>query len=345
MSMIGEIRKKQQLYRLVRRVVMHYPGGLCMADENGRVILANSAINKIFLEKTGHTVLNAAESWSELEQKLAGQRMAVPQEFLRALEKGRTDGGRLKVLELADGSFWQIQRKIIPVHDISYIEISAENITDLYRYSCRLHENNIRIADVQKRQRALLNNLSETNLKKETLQAKMKIHDEFGQCLIATQCAQQEHTLAQNQKELLQSWESVVDNLLAASENHTRSVSPEAEVRKAARMIGCQIDIEGAQPRERQAQLLLYEAIREALTNAVRHAGADRLFVEIHSDSRWYYVKIYDNGTARPAEISEGVGLGTLREHFENEGAKLTVVCDNGVVLMLRLPKPGGEEE
>lgn len=319
---------------------MHYPGGLCMANSTGRVILANSAINRIFLEMTGHTVLNAVESWDELERRLEGQNVAVPQEFLRALsEKAADREAGLKVLVLSDGSYWQIQKKIIPVNEISYIEISAEDITDLYHYSCRLHENNIRIANVQKRQRLLLAHLAENNLKKETLQVKMKIHDEFGQCLIATQHAEEEHSLSQNQKELLQSWEAAVDNLLAAPENDQHPATPEAEVRKAARMIGCRIDIRGAQPRERQAQLLLYEAVREALTNAVRHAGADQLLVDIRSDSRWYYVKISDNGSAEPAKITEGVGLGTLREHLENEGAKLKITCDKGVVLALMLPK------
>lgn len=311
-----------------------------MANSTGRVILANSAINRIFLEVTGHTVLNAVDSWDELVRQLAGQTMAVPQEFLRALEDGKAgDRTGLKVLVLSDGSYWQMQKKTIPVHEFRYIEISAEDITDLYHYSCRLHDNNLRIADVQKRQRLLLDHLAENNLKKEMLQAKMKIHDQFGQCLIATQRAEEEHSLAQNKKELLQSWESAVDNLLAASENDEHPATSEAEVQKAARMIGCRIDVEGVQPGERKAQLLMYEGIREALTNAVRHAKADHLCVKIRSDSRWYYVTISDNGSVRPSKIVEGVGLGTLREHLEDEGAKMEILCDNGVILKLMLPK------
>jgi signal transduction histidine kinase len=105
-----------------------------------------------------------------------------------------------------------------------------------------------------------------------------------------------------------------------------------------AEMIGCKVEFIGEQPTERRALLLLYAAIREALTNAVRHAGADRLIVEIRHDERCCRVTIASNGRTGVTSIQEGGGLSDLRRRLEQEGASLLMEVNDGVVMHVTIP-------
>ena len=96
--------------------------------------------------------------------------------------------------------------------DSNTVQIEAAEITELYRLSEELYENTIRLQDMQKRQKALLDSIVEVNLNKEILTAKMHIHDELGHCLLATTKAITEDSLAENADTLRKSWNSTIQD-------------------------------------------------------------------------------------------------------------------------------------
>ena len=51
---------------MIKKAIDSYPGGICFSALDGRVILANEKMNKLMLELTGHTILNAKVTWEEL---------------------------------------------------------------------------------------------------------------------------------------------------------------------------------------------------------------------------------------------------------------------------------------
>ena len=107
---------------------------------------------------------------------------------------------------------------------------------------------------------------------------------------------------------------------------------------QVAELIGCKVIFLGEQPTQRKALQLLYAAIREALTNAVRHADATELTVKIERDKQKYHVEIFDNGSVSVSSITEGNGLSALRQRLEQEGASLKVLCNNSVSLIIDIP-------
>ena len=78
---------------------------------------------------------------------------------------------------------------------------------------------------------------------------------------------------------------------------------------QVAELIGCKVTFLGEQPKSRKALQLLYAAVREALTNAVRHADATELTVKIKQDKQRYHIEISDNGGVSVSSITEGNGL------------------------------------
>ena len=236
----------------------------------------------------------------------------------------------------SDNSVWRFELRFL---DSNTVQVEAAEITELYRLSEELYENTIRLQEIQKRQKALLDSIVEINLNKEILAAKMHIHDELGHCLLATTKAITEDRLAENADVLRENWNSAIHDFSNISTVWTvPDSSLQSELMQVAELIGCKVTFLGEQPKSRKALQLLYAAVREALTNAVRHADATELTVRIKQDKQRYHIEISDNGGVSVSSITEGNGLSALRQRLEQEGATLKVLCDNSVSLLVDIP-------
>ena len=236
----------------------------------------------------------------------------------------------------SDSSVWRFELRFL---DSNTVQIEAVEITELYRLSEELYENTIRLQEMQKRQKALLDSIVEVNLNKEILAAKMHIHDELGHCLLATTKAITEDSLAENADVLRENWNSTIRDFSNIPTVWTvPDSSLQSELMQVAELIGCKVIFLGEQPTERKALQLLYAAIREAVTNAVRHPNATQLREKIKQDEKSYHIEISDNGSASVSNITEGNGLSALRQRLEHEGTSLKVLCDNSVSLIIDIP-------
>lgn len=82
-------------------------------------------------------------------------------------------------------------------------------------------------------------------------------------------------------------------------------------------------------------------ALREAVTNVVRHAGAKRCSVSLGLEHGVAVLRIADDGRARSeADIRHGNGLCGMRERVASVGGRLAVRAASGLELELRIP-PG----
>lgn len=84
--------------------------------------------------------------------------------------------------------------------------------------------------------------------------------------------------------------------------------------------IECRIEQQtGALPP--QVEAVLAWAVREGATNVIRHSGAQRCAIRLHSNNGVVQVDVVDNG--RGGDVSRGSGLSGLSERIEARGGKL----------------------
>lgn len=328
--------KKKPSAKMIKKAIDSYPGGICFSALDGRVILVNEKMNKLVLELTGHTILNAKVTWEELEDFANnGKAEKLPQSWLPKDTDNESPRQQL-FFRFSDSSIWRFELRFL---DSNTVQIEAAEITKLYRLSEELYENTIRLQEMQKRQKSLLDSIMEVNLNKEILAAKMHIHDELGHCLLVTTKAITEDSLAENADVLRENWNSAIRDFSNIPTVWTVPDSTlQSELLQVAELIGCKVIFLGEQPKSRKALQLLYAAIREALTNAVRHAEATELTVKIEQDEKSYHIEISDNGSVSVSSVTEGNGLSALRQRLEQEGASLKVLCDNSVSLIVDIP-------
>jgi two-component system sensor histidine kinase DesK len=86
-------------------------------------------------------------------------------------------------------------------------------------------------------------------------------------------------------------------------------------------------------------------ALREAVTNVVRHAGASRCTVRLALEEGNAVLRVEDDGGRLRAgdEVRAGNGLSGMRERAASAGGELLLRVENGLRLALRLPVPDME--
>ncbi|WP_244539351.1 ATP-binding protein [Methylobacterium sp. 174MFSha1.1] len=92
--------------------------------------------------------------------------------------------------------------------------------------------------------------------------------------------------------------------------------------------------------------LTVYRCVQEGLTNALRHAGASRVMVEVAEREGSLHLAVDDDGTGLTGDRGEGRGLAGMRERVEGLGGRLALVPrEPGTSLRIVLPTGTPEEE
>jgi two-component system sensor histidine kinase DesK len=86
----------------------------------------------------------------------------------------------------------------------------------------------------------------------------------------------------------------------------------------------------------REAVLAL--ALREAVTNVVRHAGASTCRITLEPSETEVRLEVRDDGKGTRAP--EGIGLSGMRARIEGLGGEVNLRADGGTVLTVTLPRP-----
>ena len=83
-------------------------------------------------------------------------------------------------------------------------------------------------------------------------------------------------------------------------------------------------------------ETVLALALREAVTNIVRHARATECHLSLLRSEGHYRLSVQDNG--HHADSREGNGLRGMRERIEALGGQLSLQRENGTHLLIELP-------
>lgn len=203
------------------------------------------------------------------------------------------------------------------------IQIYAFDITKEYLTNIEIEnkqeELKVKRAEIIK----IIDGLDEIERQKEVIWLKSKLHDIIGQRLfilhhILDMIDEKDFDL-ENVKNMLSTMLGEIDGDTAGVQNFQNSIVTAFE------MIGFDIVISGEMPKETQKAKALAKIIRECATNAIRHANATKLFVNIKNDK----IEIFDNGKSKNQSIVEGTGIKGMRLNAKVFGGKLSVLPGN----------------
>jgi two-component system, NarL family, sensor kinase len=96
------------------------------------------------------------------------------------------------------------------------------------------------------------------------------------------------------------------------------------------------------EPLPAAVEVAAYRIALEAVTNALRHSGAEQCTVSLLREDGTLLLKVLDTGRGLAADPGAGVGLTSMRERAEELGGTCTVTSgDGGTLVEVRLPLSG----
>jgi len=325
---LGYIRRMRSTkYVLSRKSIKegsdNLPDGICFFDERGTVRLINRKMMSIGVMLFGKEI----QTLDELHTALSNPLVAVER-----LDKA------VSLYRFPDGTVRRFAERTITDRDGETVtEVIATDVTELYVKQAELNVENARLADVNRRMKWLLDNMSDIVREEEILSMKIRVHDEIGHGILSAKkvLLQQQDIAVIREKAAL--WETAVDLLYRA--NNMPPFPDEWEtVEACAEDLGVEIELDGEMPEQIFQRHLLILAVRECLTNCVRHAGGSRIFVALDSGEEGIACVITNNGIAPKGNIIEGGGLSGLRRRIEREGGTMKLQSSPRFSLTVTLP-------
>ena len=298
--------------------------GLCFAYKNGMVMLINHRMNKLSHTIFGRDLQNANAFWENLingEIKSGVTRLSM---------------GANPSLRLPDKTVWTFAREVID----GITQLTAAETTRLNKLTEELKEKNAELTVMNERLRKYGENVDKLTREKERLETKVRIHRELGQALLSTRRYLQSES--DNPYELLNMLKRNIAMLRMESEI-PKNDEPLDILMKAAHSAGIKVEIVGQMPKQKDANMLFFDAATEALTNAVRHADAKTLRIVFSEDNTAYSVCFTNDGNQPQNEIVEGGGLGSIRQKTEQIGGTMEVLYQPIFVLRLTVIKKRGD--
>lgn len=317
--------RKQTLSRdSIKQALDMLPSGICYFTPSGRVKLCNRQMDSLFRA----IAQSDLQTLAELQEALSGCD-ATGDVICISRER--------QTYLFPDGKAWRYRQTEVTASDGTlYTEAVFSDITELYNKNLELKEQIKRLNAISRELKWLSDNALILTREKEVLSAKTKLHDDMGAGLIAIR-----HILNNNQTEeasnaldLFRRAVSAIkyDNACPQGRSELDSFLQDAEA------IGVKVNLSGDLPEQEELRHVVILAMRECLTNSVRHAEATTMQITVENKTDSISVKITNDGKAPEAEVVPKGGLHNLQRHILACGGRMEIQSKPGFALTVVLP-------
>jgi PAS domain S-box-containing protein len=352
------VSESQQLLQLVLATL---PVGVAVTDRAGDIILSNAASRRIWGEKM---INSGAERWvrSTGYRPDSGQRVA-PAEWpsVRALRDGEITLNEFMDIDAFDGRRKTIQASAAPIRNAERQIVGAvivmDEVTEQVRAQTALQQSAKRLRQLSRR---LLKVQEE-----ERRHLSRELHDEFGQLLasitlhlhaakgVAGASAQsnldegiallqragaQVRSLALELRPTMLETGGLESALRWLAQQHQQRTGIVTEI------LGHLNDVSG------DLAIACFRVVQEALTNVVRHARAQHVWIELNQREGSVELVVRDDGvgfdvttTIERAASGGNLGLLGMRERVEILGGSLEIDSQSGQGTRIRISLPLSE--
>lgn len=315
----------------VKETMDDVPCGVCVSDSWGRIVLSNKKMRELSRMLIGAVLQN----YEDLKQVLDGNKSV--QGVTRLSPEN-------SVLYLPNGTVWMFQNYMLTEEEVAgYLQTVAFDVTEIYFNSEKIRMKNEKLELLNQKLKKMYEQIDESIREQETLKMKMQVHDSFGRSLLTIRHmleGNKEPDYMKNQLEILKQSVYILSGI---TQDDTEKQYEESI--KHAEKLGVSVEIEGELCDEYQVALITDKAIRECVTNCIRHAHGRRVYVQSHKTREGWKVCITNDGERPKEGCREGGGLSALREVVERDGGKMTTKFEPEFLLALKLPFSETEEE
>lgn len=196
-------------------------------------------------------------------------------------------------------------------------EIITFDITEEYKLHQKLDKQNKKLKENNKKILLSIDKIEELEKEKNLLKLKNKYHDILGQNLsILQQYLNKENITQENFEEI----KFMIQKMFIDIEDTDDTNANLENLIKIHKKNGTDIIIDGKLPPNKETAKVFFEIIREATTNAIRHAGSSKVFVNIKETLEETYMIITNDGRKSNEFITENQGIKDMRRKVKKLG-------------------------
>ena len=290
--------------------------GLCFSYPNGMLMLTNHRMNELSHAIFGIPLQNANLFW----EALVGSDPANG--------AVRIASGEQPEFRLVDGTFWSFRRERLE----GVMQITAADTTRQHQLVDELQDRHRDLEAMNARIHSYGDKVDEYIIARERLETRVNLHGFLGQALLMTRHYLQYET--GNPQKIIDIWQRNIDVLRMEVEPQQEADNL-ASLKNAAKAIGMQVHVSGQLPGNGQIRKLIASMGAETLTNAVRHAGAKQLWIDVEETEAGYIVRYTNDGAIPGDSLTEGGGLSTARRKVEAAGGRMKIETSPRFVLTM----------
>ena len=311
--------------RSIKEAADTLPAGMCYFCESGMVKLCNRQMFRLYHCLTQRDLQTLAELHQALEK--CNEHTAVSRL-----------PGRKQVYLFPDGSVWKYTENTVTAGDgHTYTEALFSDVAELYEKQLELEKQIRKLRLMTQKIRELSENAVTAAKEREILAAKTKLHAQMGENLTVMRQTLLSSGSRKAQDAAVESMRKTVRFLMAGSEDANMDAGYDEFLQTAANS-GVTVHIDGTLPEQQEIHQLFVIAMRECLTNSVRHGEADELWIRLTEENGKTVCAITNNGIVPKEKITPHGGLKNLQRHVENCGGEMTIGCTPVFSLTIAIP-------
>ena len=317
--------KKQALsHDSIKQALDMLPGGICYFTPFGNVKLCNRQMDSLFRTISQRDL----QALSELQEALSD--CDAGSGVIRLSRERQT-------YLFPDGKAWRYRQTEVKAEDgVVYTEAVFSDVTELYNKNLELKAQIKQLNAISRELKRLSDNVLILTREKEVLSAKTKLHDDMGAGLIAIR-----RILLHNRTEEAETAMNLFRRAVSAIKYDNIYPGGHSELDRFlqdAEAIGVKVNLSGEFPEQEELRRVMILAMRECLTNSVRHAGATTLHITIEKKEDSISVKITNDGRPPETEVVPKGGLHNLYRHIMDCGGTMEIKSKPSFELTVVLP-------
>ena len=311
----------------IKQALDMLPSGICYFAPSGRVKLCNRQMDSLF-----HTISQGdLQTLAELQDALSD--CDACSGVIRLSWERQT-------YLFPDGKVWRYRQSEVKASDgATYTEAVFSDITELYNKNLELKAQIKQLNAISRELKWLSDNALILTREKEVLSAKTKLHDDMGAGLIAIR-----HILHHNRTEEEANAMDLFRQAVSAIKYDNAYPRGRSELDRFlhdAEAIGIKVNLSGDLPEQEELRHVMILAMRECLTNSVRHAGATTIHITAEKKGDSVSVKITNDGRSPETEVIPKGGLHNLYRHIIDFGGTMEIQSKPSFALTVVLPVIG----
>ncbi len=284
------------------------PCGVMFYDLSGYIFLTNAKMTDLAMRFVKKEPKNGNHFWNVLERC-----------NISDVESQIVEGD---ILLRTPNAAWRFSKQQFRLGNFYYNEITAIDVTESIGAFYTLEEENEKLERQNEETKKLAKSIETLHREREYARIRSRVHDVLGQRLTAIQrISQTDQDVDYNT--LLFLSKDAIEQIKTKRGGNARELF--GEIYNYFYKIGLSIELNNDLPEEEHVAFLFLSVLREACTNAIKHAQATKMFVQIEQGQDMYRIEITNNGNAPQRGLIEGGGLFGIRNRVESLGGTLKV--------------------